>query len=292
MTFSNRIIVIFSIFVSLNGQAQSCREFYSGLAMYSKELVHIPTGEKQATKLDEWLQDLEIGKKNLDIAQAQSLRKWIIPADEGVFGTKIENPTSLVGEVIAGINRNMTNTGGSTITFAGKVIDVKNVSGPNDMPFYHATLETLQGIKEVKITGVKYLSILKKEVNTPSSMGISAVDALPIGQTKFYTAESWVDGFQKAKKDLLKAVNSDKWIRAGKETLFGTDIADVESLNGKIITGVNRSDAAVEILAGKVIKIFVDSSDPTRPFFSAELEGPMGKTKIDLTGLFEIHILK
>lgn len=269
----------------------SCLDFY-GLSG-KRTFEGIPLGRKDATNMKDWFDHLKIAKQEL--TQALSPGQWDAPAEEGLMGTMIENPTALRGETIVGISHQMTKTGGSTIVFGGKVVEVADVKKSGGRPHYHATLETPTGRQEVHISGAHAIHILKTKSEL-KIMGIATVDSLPLGKTKSYSVRDWVESFHKAKAKLANVLNLSEWQPAGRETSLGTDIDLPSALKGKIICGVDMADgqdgATVTILAGKVLDVYNISQANEPPFYRGKIDGPLGNMEIDISGLHSVHILK
>lgn len=283
-------------FLMPHSQAMSCGDLMSTSEKKDEQeiLLSIPVGEMHALNLQEWFQNLTLATQNLK--KSIHLNEWIIPAKDGILGNLIENPTTLEGDIIAGILQKSTGPHLSTTLFAGKVLSIYNSSKENGIPFYHAILDTQSGRQKVEITGAFSIHVLKTKI-PHKPMGIPEVDILPLRKIKSYTHENWVKSIKESKNELIRSLNPLQWKSTEQETPWlGTNILAPEKLKGKMICGIlaieDSKESSVTIFAGKVLELHPIVSHGSSPFYRIKIDGPLGILETNLIDLHAVHILK
>ncbi len=278
-------------FLSAPSYSMSCQSHLEPAGEYDIQQVlsQIMTGTLEFSSLSLCMEGINAAQRIL--LPALNRNDWKEVAENSLLGSFVENPTSLVGEVIAGIHRHQGHleTPQYFLTvFAGKVIELKNTAKEGDRPFYQAVVLGKNGVSLVNITDVFSLHLLKRTVHKKLTQ-IAAVDELPTGERKFFDSKLFKTGFQVAQRELIQAVGSKAWKK--------WDPDHVSSVIGRWVTGVNqhfgnyKNDLTVTVFAGKVLSIRNIAGSGEKPSYIAEISGHFGRQTVDLTGAQALHIL-
>jgi hypothetical protein len=137
----------------------TCGEVISELPPELAEVIaSIPQIQTETKDVKTWFQNRD--RSVVTLVSALNPSDWVDAGKERALGTIIQDPESVLNNVIVGVDQGETHDTFTTSIFAGLAIELKNVNS-NGYAFYHVLLKTNEGIKEVPLTGAHSVKIYR-----------------------------------------------------------------------------------------------------------------------------------